>query len=118
MSTQGLPTTHRALVVSSIQEDIDAKVQTVPVPQPTPGSVVVKVILATVLPYAKDAFNGTRPYPMTVPLVIGSSAIARVVAIGPDAVKLVAGQLVFVETYIRGRDDANVSFLAGLHQGE
>lgn len=118
MATQVLPETHRALTISSIQADIDMKVLTVPVPQPTPGSVVVKVILASVLPYAREVYDGTRRYPMPLPSVIGSSGIARVVAVGPDAVKLIPGQLVLVDSYIRGRDDQHVSFIAGLHEGE
>jgi NADPH:quinone reductase-like Zn-dependent oxidoreductase len=97
---------------------IDAEVKTVAVPQPTPGSVVVKVIMANVLPYAKEVYGGIRPYPMSLPLVIGSSAICRVIAAGSDAVKLAAGQLVFADSFIRGRDDVDVAFLAGLHEGK
>jgi NADPH:quinone reductase-like Zn-dependent oxidoreductase len=118
MTTHDLPKTHRALVLSSIQKDIDAKVQTVPVPQATPGGVVVKVNFASVLPYAREVYDGTRQYPMPLPYVVGSSAIARIAAVGPDAVKLAPGQLVLVDSYLRGRDDSDVSFLAGLHEGE
>lgn len=71
-----------------------------------------------VLPYARDVYDGTRAYPMPMPLVIGLSAIARIVAVGPDAVRLTEGQLVLVDCYIRGRDDAGISFLSGLHDGE
>ncbi|KIM97579.1 hypothetical protein OIDMADRAFT_44274 [Oidiodendron maius Zn] len=117
MTSYGLPETHRALVLSSTQKDIDAKVQTIPVPSATPGSAVVKVILASVLPYAREVYDGTRQYPMPLPYVMGSSAIARIVAVGPDAVKLAPGQLVLVDSYVRSRDDPDVSFLAGYTEG-
>lgn len=118
MTSYRLPETHRALVLSSTQKDIDAEVRNIPVPSATPGSAVVKVILASVLPYAREVYDGTRQYPMPLPYVMGSSAIARIVAVGPDAVKLAPGQLVLVDSYVRSRDDPDVSFLAGLHEGE
>lgn len=117
MATQVLPGNHCALVLSSIQAGVDAKIQIVPAPKVTPGSVVVKIIFASVLPYAREVYDGTRKYPMPLPYVMGSHAIARTVAVGPDAAKLVAGQLVLVDSYIRARDDLDVSFLAGLHEG-
>jgi hypothetical protein len=118
MTSKTLPETHKALVLSTIQADIDLKVQDVPTPQATPGSVVVKVLFCMVVPYATQVYNGTRPYPMPLPLVIGSGGIARVVDVGPDATKLRPGHLVLVDSFIRGRDDADVSFLGGLHQGK
>lgn len=118
MTSQTLPESHKALVLSTIQADIDIKVQDVPTPQATPGSVVVRVLFCMVVPYATQVYNGTRPYPMPLPFVIGSGAIARVVAIGPDATKLMPGHLVMVDSFIRGRDDADVSCLGGLHQGK
>lgn len=118
MTSQTVPASHKALVLSSIKADIDIKVQDVPTPQATAGSVVVKVIFSMVVPYATQVYNGTRPYPMPLPLVVGSGAIARVVAVGPDAIKLTPGYLVLVDSFIRGRDDADISILAGLHQGK
>jgi len=52
-----------------------------------------------------------------VPLVIGTSALGRVAAIGPDAVLLKPGQLVFIDSFVRGRDDPNATFLLGVHEG-
>ena len=113
-----LPDTHRALTLSSIQKDIDVTVKVVQAPQPTSGSAVVKVVLTPVLPYAWEVYGGMRQYPIPLPSVIGSQAIARVVEVGGDAVKLAPGQLVLVDSYVRGRDDPSISFLAGLHEGE
>ncbi len=116
-TTQALPETHRALVISSLRSGIDAEVTTVPTPQPTPGSAIIKVIVANVLPYARPVYDGTRAYPMPLPSVIGSSAIGRIAALGLDSVKLKEGQLVLADSFIRGRDDNGVAFLSGLHQG-
>ncbi|MCJ1484300.1 hypothetical protein MMC06_004468 [Schaereria dolodes] len=114
-SQQELPKTHRAIVVTSTEEP--PTVRSVPTPQPSPGSAVVQILVASVLPYARDVYNGTRKYPFPRPLVIGSSAIGRVAAVGPDATILTPGQLVLFDSFIRGRDDPTVAFLSGVHEG-
>lgn len=111
-----LPTTMRALVLSSV--GTNPTVQTIPTPTATAGSAVVQILSAGLLPYASSVYlTGTRAYPMPTPLTIGSAAIGRIAAVGPDAVSLQTGQLVLVDGYIRARDDHQVSFLAGLHDG-
>ena len=78
----------------------------------------MQILAAGVLPYSADVYvTNARGYPMPVPLVIGSSAIGRIAAVGPDSVKLAEGQLVLVDGYIRARDDHETSFIAGLHDG-
>ncbi|KAH7412399.1 alcohol dehydrogenase [Cadophora sp. MPI-SDFR-AT-0126] len=114
-STQALPETHRALVLSSTSSPPEVK--TIPTPQQGPGSVVAHIEVVNVISFANEIYNGTRMYPFPVPLVIGFSAIARVVALGPDATKLKPGQLVFFETFVRGRDDPTCAFLMGIHEG-
>ena len=52
-----------------------------------------------------------------MPLVIGTSAIGRVAAVGSDATLLTPGQLVYVDSTIRGRDDPSAAFLSGVHEG-
>lgn len=106
---------HRALVLSSISEP--PVVKTIPTPQPGPGSAVVRVLVANVVAYSREIIDGTRQHPLPTPLVIGNSAIARVAAVGPDATSLAPGQLVLVDTYIRGRDDPSATSLFGLHAG-
>lgn len=114
-SQQALPTTHRALVLSSTTKS--PTVRTIPTPQPTPGSAVVRILVASVIPYMRDIYNGTRQYPYPTPLVIGTGAIGRVAAVGPDATSLQPGQLVHVDAVIRGRDDSTAVFLFGAHEG-
>ena len=110
-----IPATHRAVVLKSTSEPLS--VQQLPTPEATPGSAVVRILLANVLNYGGDIYNGKLNYPFPTPLVIGSSAIARVVAVGPDASSLKVGALVLVDSVVRGRDDPTNIFLLGIHQG-
>jgi NADPH:quinone reductase-like Zn-dependent oxidoreductase len=65
----------------------------------------------------RDVYNGNRQYPFPQPLVIGTSAVGRVTATGPDATALEPGQLVWLDMTIRGRDDPDTVMLGGIHQG-
>jgi threonine dehydrogenase-like Zn-dependent dehydrogenase len=89
-----------------------------PSPSQTPGSVVIRILVANVVSYAREIYDGTRPYTFPLPLVIGSSAIGRIAATGRDATLLTPGQLVFFDITIRGRDDpAHSVFLSGVVDG-
>jgi D-arabinose 1-dehydrogenase-like Zn-dependent alcohol dehydrogenase len=113
--TPQLPKTHTALVQSSYAQPLEVK--SLPTPQAVPGSAIIRMLYAPVLSYAKDVFNGTRAYPYPTPLVPGSSGIGRIAALGPDATSLQVGQLVFVDSVIRSRDDPTDVFLMGITQG-
>ncbi|KAL6248037.1 hypothetical protein RBB50_005385 [Rhinocladiella similis] len=115
MAAGELPKTHRALVQRVYAQPL--QVETLPTPQPTPGSAIVKIIVANVIGYMKDIYNGARNYSYPTPLVAGTSAIGRVAAVGEDAVLLKPGQLVFVDCTIRGRDDPGAIFLSGIVDG-
>lgn len=106
-----LPTTMRAVVVHSTSQP--PTVDQVPVPQPVHGSATVRILSAGVISYIRDIYNGKRNYPFPTPLIGGTSAVARVVAVGPDAVKLTPGDLVFVDCTIRARDSDDI-FLAAI----
>lgn len=115
-SEHGLPKTHRALVLTS--RDKPPTVETIPTPQPTPGSAIVRILASGVMSYAREVYDGTRPYTYPTPLVIGFSAIGRIAAVGPDATLLTPGQLVLIDCTIRGRDDPDSAvFLSGIHDG-
>lgn len=75
------------------------------------------MLAVNILGYAKDIYNGTRNYPFPTPLLIGTSGIARVAAIGPDTIALTPGQLVFVDSFVKWRDDPDAAFLLGVHEG-
>ncbi|EXL52374.1 hypothetical protein FOCG_08164 [Fusarium oxysporum f. sp. radicis-lycopersici 26381] len=116
-STSSLPKVHQALVLHSTRDPYDILVVTQDTPQPCPGSAVIRVLSAGVLTYADRVYSGHKPYPYPEPFVIGSSAIGRVVAVGPDATSLKPGQLVFFDSFIQGRDNPNSLILHGLSGG-
>lgn len=107
--------THRALVLSSFFSP--PSVEVIPKPTSTPGSALVRILVASVLPYARTVYNGTRGVPMPIPLVIGSSAIGRIESVGADATSLSPRQLVWIDSFIRARDDPTTSILFGYREG-
>ncbi|KAK4944363.1 hypothetical protein LTR10_016249 [Elasticomyces elasticus] len=110
-----IPSQHKALVLEAVGTDL--QVQTLPTPQADTGSVVVRVIAAGVLSYQREVYGGQRTYAFPMPLVGGFSAIARVAAVGPDATVLQPRQLVFVDCFIRARDDPSARYLTAIHEG-
>jgi threonine dehydrogenase-like Zn-dependent dehydrogenase len=78
---------------------------------------MIRVLSAGVLTYADRVYSGRKPYPYPEPFVIGSSAIGRVAAVGPDATSLKPEQLVFFDSFIQGRDNPNSLILHGLSAG-
>ncbi|PCD24832.1 hypothetical protein AU210_013947 [Fusarium oxysporum f. sp. radicis-cucumerinum] len=116
-STSSLPKVHQALVLHSTRDPYDISVVTQDTPQLCPGSAVIRVLSAGVLTYADRVYSGHKPYPYPEPFVIGSSAIGRVVAVGPDTTSLKPGQLVFFDSFIQGRDNPNSLILHGLSGG-
>ncbi|KAI1266193.1 alcohol dehydrogenase [Xylariaceae sp. FL1019] len=115
MATHSLPPTHKALVQEVYAGPLVVK--TLPTPQPTPGSAIIKIIHVPIVSYIRDVYNGKRKYPYPTPIVPGTSAIGRVVATGPDAVLLKEGDLVYFDGTIRGRDDSDAIFLHGITEG-
>lgn len=107
--------TQKALVLKSY--DIPISLETIPKPVAGAGEIVVRVLCSYVVPYARDVFTGKRPLPFVFPAVPGASSIARVESIGPDTTSLTPGQLVFVDFFIRARDDRDESILLGFFAG-
>ena len=80
-------------------------VEEVPDPVRGTGEVIVDVIAAPVLPYAKEVFSGERKYLLRLPMVPGCGAIGRVRSVGPDATQLTAGDWVLCDPTVRSRDN-------------
>ncbi|KAL3485757.1 hypothetical protein BJX62DRAFT_247310 [Aspergillus germanicus] len=115
-TTVALPAQHRALLLSTPESGFDVK--TLPTPQPLPGSAIVRITAAGVLPYHRDVYNGTRhSNTFPTPLVGGFGAIGYVAAVGPDAVALKPDQLVYVDCVVRARDDPDSFFLSAIYSG-
>ncbi|KAL9100589.1 MAG: hypothetical protein Q9163_004048 [Psora crenata] len=107
--------TFRAAVLSSHSSPI--ALQTLPKPEVTPGSVLVRILAVSIIPYTKEVLDGSREYPLAFPIVPGGLATGRVEEVGPDAVRLTPGQLVFCDFTINGRDDPTVQILMGFLGG-
>ncbi|KAK4903067.1 hypothetical protein LTR49_026875 [Elasticomyces elasticus] len=114
-SSSELPARMKALVLTSTSEP--PTIQTVPTPLPDIGSAVIRILAANVISYMRDIYNGKRGYPFPTPLIPGTSAIARVAAVGSDATKLKPGDLVFFDNTIRSRDEPSHVFLSAIIQG-
>ncbi|MCJ1234482.1 hypothetical protein MMC14_002443 [Varicellaria rhodocarpa] len=111
-----LPSTCRALICPGVGQPLT--VQSIPVPNAVPGSVVVRILTSIIEPSTTDVFAGKvefLTYP--TPFVPGARAIGRVAAIGPDTTSLQLEQLVMIEPYVRGRDDPDVFILLGGSDG-
>ncbi|KAI9758919.1 MAG: hypothetical protein M4579_002730 [Chaenotheca gracillima] len=94
--------THQAYVKPSPDDLLER--QSLETRQPSTGQVLIDVLAAPVGAAANVLLSG-KIYPLAYPLTPGGSAVARVAAVGPDAVKLKKGQLVYCSTYVQARDD-------------
>lgn len=112
---QPLPETMRALVCDGPGQPLVVK--TVPTPQPTMGSVVVKVLCVQSQRSLQAILSGKTPFTFPQPITPGNTGIGRVAAVGPDTTSLAVGQLVMLDTLIRARDDPSVQILWGFWDG-
>lgn len=110
-----LPTQHRALVLEDIEAGFQLK--SVPTPQLSEGSAIVRVDVSGALSYFREIYNGKLGYTFPTPIIGGFSAIGHIVALGSDATVLQFGQLVFVDCVVRARDDPSALFLTAIHDG-
>ncbi len=92
---------------AAILKSLGTPLELVDLPDPIagPGEAVVRILSAPVLAYMREVFDGTRIYPMSLPLAPGCGPIAVVEETGPDATRLKRGQLVFCDPTVRSRDD-------------
>lgn len=104
--------TNRAVWLSSFSKPLS--VVDLPVPNANVGTAVVKILATGVAPYTHLIHSGKLPaLKLTPPLVPNLSGIGRIHDVGPDAVRLKKGDLVFIDGLIRARDDANVALMPG-----
>ncbi|KAI1322848.1 alcohol dehydrogenase GroES domain-containing protein [Xylariaceae sp. FL0255] len=115
--TQELPQTFKGLLFSNPSEA--PKVADLPTPKLDAGTIIVRPLYSSVVSYAIDIYqnNNARNYDIPSPLVGGSNAVARVVAVPSDAVSLRVGDLVTIEPLVQPRDDKHSSFLIAISQG-
>jgi D-arabinose 1-dehydrogenase-like Zn-dependent alcohol dehydrogenase len=111
-----LPSTCRGLVCRAVGQPLN--LEFIPTPDAVPGSVVIKVLAATVDHTILEVLKGHNPsLTFPTPFIPGSRCVGRIVATGPDTTSLQVGQLVMTQPFIRGRDDTDVQILWGLSEG-
>ena len=114
--SSNLPPTCRGLVCGAVGQPLN--VESISTPDAVPGSVVVKVLAATVDSTMPEVLKGHIPgLTFPTPFIPGARCVGRVVATGPDTTSLQLGQLVMTEPFVRGRDDTDVQILWGVSQG-
>ncbi|KAI0453889.1 alcohol dehydrogenase GroES domain-containing protein [Xylaria acuta] len=113
----GLPASFKGLLFNSPSEP--PKVTHLPTPKLDAGSVIVRPLYSWIASYADEIYQNGNPrgYDIVFPLVGGSHAIGRVVAVAADATSLKIGDLVTAEPLIRARDDVDSKILLAIHHG-
>jgi alcohol dehydrogenase len=81
----------------------------IPVPEPRPGSVLVRVEASALMSYLKAYVAGKLPIysPPAAPFTIGSNAIGTVEAVGRDVWTLKPGQRVVVSSHFVARENVD-----------
>ncbi|KAF9632481.1 hypothetical protein BFW01_g3343 [Lasiodiplodia theobromae] len=109
-------TSNRALWLESFSSP--PSIISLPIPTATSGSAVVRILATFIVPYAHAVHTGQiTALGITPPLVPNPTSIARIHAVGPDAVALQPGDLVYVDATITARDDPSVKIMQGHHAG-
>ena len=110
------PQVSTSLVLKSFNGQLD--LEKTPIPKPTPpGSVIVRVLSTPVRPHQRAGFHGKSFLSFTPPYNPGDGGVGRVISVGPDAVSLKPGQLVYMSPFVTARDDRSTRVLLGLHDG-
>lgn len=110
-----LPSTIRAVVQTAPGT---ATVESIPMPKVEIGSALIKVEASLVHSNVANIFKAAHEmFQLPYPIIPGSFAVGRVVAVGSDATALQEGQVVMVSAFIRSRDDPSVSIIRGVTAG-
>ncbi|KAF9777234.1 hypothetical protein IL306_004482 [Fusarium sp. DS 682] len=116
MGDPSIPEFSTSLVLSTFNEPL--KLEKTPLPKTIPsGSVVVRVLSTPVRPHQREGFKGKSFLSFKPPYNPGDGGVGRVISVGPDAVALKPGQLVYMNNFITARDDPNTRVLLGIHDG-
>ncbi|KAJ0124019.1 isopropanol dehydrogenase [Diaporthe amygdali] len=104
--------TNRGLWIESFSQPL--RIVPLPFPSATTGSVVTQILASPIPSCAQLVHNGTIKLPnFPLPCVPNPNAIGRVHAVGNDAVRVKPGDLVYIDSTVRGRDDPNVMIMSG-----
>lgn len=104
--------TNRGLWIESFSQPL--KVVPLPVPSATTGSVVTQVLASAIPAYVHLVHSGTLMLPnFPLPCVPNPNGVGRVHAVGNDAVRVKPGDLVYIDSTVRARDDPDVMIMSG-----
>lgn len=87
-------------------------VEELPDPIAEAGDVVVDVVAASILPYAREVISGQRPMLAELPFVPGTGAIGRISAVGAGATNTEVGAWVYCDPTLRARDAQGLSAIS------
>ena len=109
MATISTGSAGACIVKAAVWKEIGSalSVEEVAAPDVVPGEVVVDVLAAPVLSYTDRVLSGERAFLVELPMIPGPGAVGRVRALPPDATKLQVDDLVYCDSTIRARDDAD-----------
>ena len=81
----------------------------IPVPEPRPGSVLVKVEASALMSYLKAYVEGKLSFysPPAEPFTIGTNAIGAIEAVGRDVWTLKPGRRVVISSHFRARENVD-----------
>ena len=111
-----IPQTSTGLIFQAFNEPLGLEKSSPPTSAPA-GSALVQILAAVIRPHYREHFAGRGFLQVPAPSLPGHACIGRVLAVGPDAVALRPGQLVFAHGFTTARDDpVNTQVLFGLHR--
>ncbi|MCJ1386709.1 hypothetical protein MMC17_009835 [Xylographa soralifera] len=95
----------------------DLRLEEVPKPVASPGSIVVRVIASPLWDYVSNVVDGSMKFPHAYPLIFGTCCVGRIDEVGDDAASLEPGQLVFCDHIVYARDAPAHRIVLGYHGG-
>lgn len=106
-----LPKSYKGLYFAS--PSAPPEITSFPTPTLDNGSVIIKPLYCWVPGYINEVYSNGNPrgHPLPFPVIGGTHAIGRVVAVPKDAAKLKVGDLVGIGPLIRPRDDPSQAML-------
>ncbi|WYZ36314.1 hypothetical protein EsH8_XII_000064 [Colletotrichum jinshuiense] len=108
---------YRAVFLQKNGTKISAELQSRDIPKPVSGSVIVRILAASVRANSPEVYRDPfSNHQLPFPFVPGHTAIGRVFDAASDATKLKKGQLVFFDPYIQARDRGGI-YVSGLMEG-
>ncbi|KAF9880437.1 hypothetical protein CkaCkLH20_02391 [Colletotrichum karsti] len=90
-----------------------AKVE-LPVPQASAGTVIIRNLATSLTSYMHLILDGKLPqHNLQLPVIPNPPCVGRIHTVGPDAVRLKPGDLVYILPMVQARDDPTIKLVQG-----